>query len=308
MGSGEFSIPSMEALVSNSDYELVAVYTQPDKGAGRGQKLTPSPVKRLALAHGLLLQQPVTLKDGEAKQQMQSMEPDIAVVAAYGKIIPADILSLPRHGFINIHPSLLPKYRGPTPVSSAILNGEDITGVSLMLLDEGMDSGPVFRQREVEIMDDDTCGSLSARLADIGAEMLVEIMPLWMEGRIKPQAQDAGRATYTTVIKREDGKIDWRRSAVELWRQVRAYQPWPGCYTSWGGKNLKILEAKPLTCLKTHQPGKVIILEGTREAEVCVECASGLLCLQRLQLEGKKSLTSAEFVRGQREFVGSILL
>lgn len=308
MGTGEFSIPSLESLVSNSDIELAAVYTQPDKGAGRGQKLTPSPVKRIAQLHALTLLQPETLKNEGVKQQMQALASDVVIVADYGKIIPGDILALPAYGFINVHPSLLPRYRGPTPVPSAILNGEGITGVSIMLLDRGMDSGPVFKQRELGIMDDDTSSTLSARLASAGAEMLIEILPLWMAGKIKPQPQDDSLATYTRVINREDGKIDWNRSAVDLWRQVRAYQPWPGCYTSWRGKNLKISQAKPLTNLKTDRPGKVIALEGTGKIEVCVECAQGVLCMQRLQLEGKKELQAEEFMRGQRDFIGSILL
>jgi len=225
------------------------------------------------------------------------------VVSAYGKIIPEIILNIPAYGCINIHPSLLPKYRGATPIPSAILNGDKTTGVSIMLLDTGMDTGPVFSQREAPVYDEDNAVSLSERLSDISARMLMEVLPLWLAGKIKPRPQDESSATYTKVISKEDGRIDWNLSAVEIWRRVRAYQPWPGCFTDWNGKNLKIIKAVPFESASTV-PGRIVSLESGTTAAAGIECGTGVLGIIRLQLEGKKEMAVDEFIRGQHDFIG----
>lgn len=307
MGTPEFSVPSLESLINNS-YKVVAVYTQPDKKAGRGQKITSSPVKELALSHGLQVVQPEKLKDSDAVKQVANFAPDIIVVAAFGHILPPEILALPKYGCINVHPSLLPKYRGSSPIASAILQGEEVTGVTIILLDKGLDSGPILSQRSVSISTDDTAGSLASKLAQVGAELLMETLPLWLEGKIKPQPQDEAQASYTKVIAKGDGEIDWHLTALELWRRVRAFDPWPGCHTWWRDKRLKIFEVVPLPGTKCGETGKVVTLPHSTPATVGVETRDGVLGLIRVQLEGKREMTVEEFVRGHRDFVGSLLL
>ncbi len=307
MGTPEFAVASLQALLECDSIEIVAVYTQPDKEAGRGRKIGMSAVKEFALEKGLQIMQPATLKSEEAAAEMKRFSPNVTVVSAYGKIIPENILSIPPFGCLNIHPSMLPKYRGATPIPSAILNGDKTTGVSVMLLDQGMDTGPVFRQCEEEILDVDTAETLSARLAQAGARVLMEVLLPWLEGKIQPVPQDDSKATYTSIISKEDGQADWRHSAVEIWRKVRAYQPWPGCYTSWKGKNLKIAAAVPLD-IKGDKPGAIILIKDIDSpARVGISCGSGVLGLLRVQIEGKKEMSAEEFMRGQPNFAGSKL-
>ena len=307
MGTPEFAVPILAALIKQP-YNVIAVYTQPDKQAGRGQKLGASPVKELALHSNITVIQPPSLKTPEEVAKMKELAPDVVVVAAYGKIIPQGILSVPQHGFLNVHPSLLPQYRGATPIPSAILNGDTVTGMTIMLLDAGMDSGAIFKQREVSVTAEDTTGSLSARLAAVGTELLLEVLPLWLEGSIKPQPQQHDQATYTRTITKDDGRIDWQQSAVEVDRKIRAYNPWPGCYTYWRGKNLKIIQAIPVLGETSGIPGNVIALPGSPGVVLGVECGKDILGLLRIQMEGKREISAQEFVRGQREFMGSVLL
>jgi methionyl-tRNA formyltransferase len=306
MGTPDFAVPCLKALL-DGQYDIVAVYTQPDRRAGRGQKLVAPPVKELACAHSIQVLQPESLKDDAAAEYMEGLAPDVIVVAAYGRLIPQRILSVPGYGCVNIHPSLLPRHRGPSPVATAILDGDEKTGVTIMLLDAGMDSGPVLSWQEVAIEDTDTTGSLTAKLAGLGAQLLSETLPGWISGSIKPVPQDKSRATITRILTKLDGEIDWQLSAVQQWRQVRAFQPWPGTFTKWQGKQLKIVEAVPLQPEKRGQPGKVIALTGQSAAPVGVECGEGILGLLRVQLEGKKEVSAEEFIRGQRDFAGSIL-
>jgi methionyl-tRNA formyltransferase len=302
MGTPDFSLASLEMLAESESLEIIAVYTQPDREAGRGQKIVESPVKKYAMSRGLRIMQPESLKNADAVSQMKALSPDVAVVSAYGKIIPENILAVPPRGCLNIHPSLLPKYRGATPIPSAILNGETVTGISVMLLDPGMDTGPVLKQREEAISNDDTSETLSERLAKAGAELLMDVLPPWLEGKIIPVPQDDSQATYTKVISKEDGKIDWNTGAIDIWRRIRAFQPWPGCFTTWAGRNLKIAGALPLD-MPSSEPGKVIPVEGP--VSVGIECGRGVLGLTRVQLEGKKQMSVEEFIRGQGDFVGS---
>jgi len=307
MGTPPFSVPALSALL-DLNLDIAAVYTQPDKQAGRGQKMVFSAVKEFALSHGLNVLQPVTLKNEEAIEQIKALNPDVAVVAAYGKIIPENILNIPRLGFLNIHPSLLPRHRGATPIPSAILQGDRVTGVSIMLLDAGMDSGPVFKQCEMPVADNDTAGTLSDKLADRGAELLTEVLPLWIDGKIKPQPQDDSQATYTSMLNKEDGKLDWNMDAQEIWRKVRAFQPWPGCFTTWKGKNMKITGITPVKWDKPVEAGEIISLPPATGHIAGIGCGKGVLALDRLQMEGKKEMPVEEFVRGQRDFIGSRLL
>jgi methionyl-tRNA formyltransferase len=307
MGTPEFAVASLEVLI-NSAYEVVAVYTQPDKEAGRGRHIISSPVKELALYRGLEVMQPETLKDGSVVAHIASLKPDLIVVAAYGRIIPSEILNMPEFGCLNVHPSLLPYYRGSSPIATAILQGDEVTGVTIMLLDKGMDTGPILAQKSVSISVEDTTGSLTVRLAQVGAQLLVEALPQWLEGKITPQPQDEGRASYTKIISKEDGELDWHLTALELWRRVRAFDPWPGCYTWWQGKRLKVNETIPLAGGKPEETGKVVALPQGAKAPVGVVTRDGILGLIRVQLEGKRVTSAEEFVRGQRDFVGSSLL
>jgi methionyl-tRNA formyltransferase len=306
MGTPEFSVPPLEYLIK-SEYQVVGVYTQPDKPTGRGRTLEQLPVKRVALQHGLELFQPVKLRNPDEVARLAALKPDLILVAAFGQILPQSVLDIPKFGCLNIHPSLLPEYRGATPILAAILAGDKETGVTIMLMDAGMDTGPIISQIIVGIEPDDTTESLTTRLAQAGVRLLGEALPLWFEGSLKPQPQDGSKATYTKPVTKDDGTIDWQMSAVEISRRIRAFHPWPGCYTWWQGKLLKVLEAVALHKEGSLTPGKVVDLASGQPAVVGVETGDGILGLLRIQLEGKRALTASEFLLGQRAFVGSTL-
>lgn len=305
MGTPAFAVPVLSALVE-AGQEVVAVYTRPDRPAGRGRRQIAPPVKRFAEERGLRVLQPATLKPSSVRQELASLSPDIAVVAAYGRLIPSETLSLPRLGFLNVHPSMLPRYRGPSPVSAAILNGDDVTGVTIIKLDEGMDSGPIVASRETHIGPDETAEALTARLFELGAALLVDVLPRWARGEIEAQPQEHSKATVTRLLSKEDGEIDWRLDAAQIARQVRAYQPWPGSFTHWHGKLLKIIGARAVgyTGSAAASPGRVVALPDGRLAAVAVE---GALVLDSLQLEGRRAVSAKEFAQGHRDFVGSSL-
>lgn len=304
MGTPDFAVPSLEALIESA-YKIAAVYTQPDRESGRGRHLVASPVKQVAVSRGIRVMQPESLKGEGALEALASLAPELIVVVAYGQILPRAVLSLAKFGCVNIHPSLLPKYRGSSPIASAILQGEDVTGVTIMLLDIGMDTGPILKQTKVPISAEDTTGSLTAKLAQIGARLLLETLPGWLGGSLKPQPQDEAQATYTRQITKEDGEIDWQLSALELWRRVRAFDPWPGCYTRWKDKRLKIIQTVPVDGEKAGEVGKVIALPQPSLAPVGVVTGDGVLGLLRVQLEGKKEMSAMEFLLGQSDFLGS---
>ena len=306
MGTPEFSVPALEYLV-RSEYKVVGVYTRPDRPTGRGRTLEQSPVKKAALGYGLEVFQPVKLKDSGEVQRLAALKPDLILVTAFGQILPRSILDIPPFGCLNVHPSLLPRYRGATPIPSAILGGDKETGVTIMLMDKGMDTGPIVSQIIVGIEPQDTTGSLSKRLAQAGVRLLAETLPLWFDGSLKLQPQDGSQATYTAPITKENGVINWQMPAGDISRRVRAFCPWPGCYTWWQGKLLKILEAVALPGERDLSPGKVIALAPGQPAVVGVETGGGILGLLCVQLEGKRALTAAEFLLGQRTFVGSTL-
>jgi methionyl-tRNA formyltransferase len=282
---------------------VVAVYTKKDKLAGRGRALSFSAVKKEALALGLTVVQPGNLRKPEAVAELASFAPDVIVVAAFGQILPPEVLRLPKYGCINIHPSLLPLHRGAAPVMSAILAGDKWGGVSIMQMDEGLDTGPILARAQVLVRDDDTTSSLSDRLSLVSAHMLADVLPRLERGDIQPQPQDNRLVSYFKPIEKEVGEIDWHLPAVELWQQVRAYQPWPGSFTRFNGKVLKILESWPVECQTPNEVGRVVAL-----GKGCgVVTGSGILELRRIQIEGKQAMSAADFLRGQRGFVGSML-
>jgi len=307
MGTPGFAVPILESLIQSS-YDVVAVYTQPDKPAGRGKLLVSPPTKELAMKHKIPVIQPNTLKSAGVVQELASFQPELIVVAAFGYILPREVLSLPEFGCLNVHPSLLPKHRGPSPVADTLLCGDVFAGVTIMLMEEALDSGPILAQQKVDVSASDTAGSLTRKLASAGAELLVEVLPKWLEGGLKPKAQDEDRATYSKLIANKDGELDWHLTAVELWRRVRAFNPWPGCYTWWKGKRLKIHSATPLDDKAKGEIGKVVALPKSAPVRVGVVAGEGMLGLCQVQLEGKREMPADEFTRGQRDFIGSSLI
>ena len=303
MGTPAFAVSALDAL-ADAGHDIVGVYTQPDRRSGRGRRVSAPPVKQAAIERGLPVFQPASLRrDEAARRDLASLEPDLIVVAAYGLFLPAETLAVPPLGALNIHPSLLPKHRGPSPVATAILEGDDTTGVTVMQLDEGMDSGPIVAQMETDIGDEETAEELTSRLFDMGAGLLSDTIPLWQAGEISPKPQRESDATITSLLRREDGAIDWTGSADYIARQVRAYYPWPGTFTHWNGRQLKVHEASAVAVDGTGEPGTVVeVPEG-----VAVVAGEDALLLLRVQTEGRQATVITDFVRGYRDFVGSRL-
>jgi len=304
MGTPEFAVPALDALI-HSEIEIVGVFAQPDEPAGRGRSVVSPPVKKLALQHRLTVHQPPSLRGSCELDRLASLKPDVVIIAAYGKILPESFLRVPPFGCLNIHASLLPRHRGPSPIAAAILAGDEMTGVTIMIVTKVMDTGPILTQRRIPILPHDNTGSLAQKLSGLGADLLMETLPQWLDGKLVPQPQDNGKATYCKMIAKEDGLIDWHRPAVELWRRVRAFQPWPGGYTTWQGRTVKIIEAVPLPGEGT--PGRVVAMSHSSGAPVGVQTGEGVLGLVQVQLEGKRAMSAAEFIRGQRYFIGAQL-
>ncbi|HEX2979970.1 MAG TPA: methionyl-tRNA formyltransferase, partial [Anaerolineaceae bacterium] len=260
MGSPDFALPTLQALV-DGPYEVVGVVTQPDRPAGRGRVLTPPPVKLLAETLGIPVIQPNRLREPGVFEQLQAWDPDLIVVTAFGQILRANVLDLPRKGCINVHASLLPRWRGAAPIQAAILAGDEQSGATIMRMDPGVDTGPILTQRPEKISPEDTAASLGERLAKSGADLLVETLPAYLDGRIIPQAQDESGATYAPMLKKENGALDFQQSAVQLTRQIRAYYPWPGAYTLWEGLPLKVLKARAVDA-PADQPGTTLVWQG----------------------------------------------
>ena len=304
MGTPQFAVTILESLLQSS-YQVLAVYTQPDKAAGRGRPVVFAPVKKIALERRIPVIQPETFGSSEGVNGLAGLEPELIVVAAFGSILPQKVLSLPKFACLNVHASLLPRHRGPSPVANAILCGDELTGVTIMLMDAGLDTGPIVAQEKVGISFMDTAGSLTSKLADVGARLLLQTLPRWLEGELKPQAQDESQATCSKLITSEDAEIDWHLSALELWRMVRAYNPWPSCYTWCQGKRLKIHSALPLGDAGNEEIGEVIAL--AEQPGVGVVTRQGILGLCQVQLEGKREMRVSDFVCGKRDFIGSVL-
>lgn len=302
MGTPEFAVPSLAQLLSGG-HDIAGVFTQPDKPAGRGKHLHEPPVKALALEHGIPIHQPAKIKSNdEVRAILETISPDACVVVAYGKILPAWMLAIPRLGCINVHASLLPKYRGAAPINWAIANGERETGVTIMQMDVGMDTGPMLAQRSIPIGGDETAPQLSARLAQLGAELLSETLPRIERGEIAPLVQGDSEATYAPLLKREDGLIDWRMSASEIANRVRSFQPWPGTYTNFRGARLTIWRGNEAPYRQdanvTSEPGTILNID---ESGITVVC-SGLstLLIEEVQIEGKRRVSAREFANGAR--------
>ena len=303
MGSPKFALPVLKNLI-DSQHDLVAIYTQPDKPAGRGNKMTSPAIKLFAEGLGFKVHQPSSLKDPKMLQEASQLNPDLIVVAAYGKLIPKELLLIPRYGCWNLHPSLLPKYRGPSPVVSAILDGKVTTGVTLMQMDEGLDTGPIISQEKIRIDINESVEKCTEKLFAIGADMLIKNLPDLISGTVISKPQINAFATTTKLVKKSDGLIDWHTSAEQIIRMERAYRPWPGIYTKWGNKIVKILEVKlhrlDQVC---ESPGKVEKVNDN----IIVQTGKGSLIVCKLQLEGKSQVSGIEFISGYPDFINSKL-
>ncbi|MBI2861867.1 MAG: methionyl-tRNA formyltransferase [Chloroflexi bacterium] len=312
MGTPAFALAPLRAFL-DAGFLVVGVVTQPDRPAGRGQRLAMSPVKQLALERGLPLLQPERLRFPEAQEAIRAWQPEVIVAAAYGQLIPDAILAIPPKGCLNLHPSLLPRWRGASPVPAAILHGDAETGVTVMLIDRGLDTGPILAQRSEPIREEDNALTLAERLSVRGAQLLVEVLPRWLRDEVTPQSQDQDKATYAPALSREQGLIDWRLSAAELWRRCRAFYPWPGCYTFWRGQMLKVLDVGLLPMASLEGPPGRVQLATIAEAagqpsEVLVVAAGeGALALRRVQLAGRRVVSGLDLVQGYPAIVGSIL-
>ena len=303
MGTPEFSVPALQALHQNG-YELAMVVTQPDRPRGRGRRITPSPVKQTALDLGYPVNQASSIKTVDFASQIQSFKPDFLVVVAYGKILPENVLALPRIGTINIHASLLPKLRGAAPIQWAVINGEAVTGVCSMLMDKGMDTGDVLLSAQEAIEPGDTAGTLHDRLAHRGAEVLIYTLKAYADNNIQPIPQDHDLATYAPMLTKDDGLINWNTSAKSLESFIRGVTPWPGAYTFWGDKRLKIFSSIPITADISEPPGTVLV--GFPD-ELRIATGNGVLSIREIQGASGKRLTIREFLRGHPIQPGTIL-
>jgi len=311
-GSPDFALPSLRALI-DSEHEVVAVVSQPDRPAGRGHTATAPPVKLLALEHRLDVRQPENVSEPDSVEALRALEPDVFVVAAYGQILRRRLLDVPKRSILNVHASLLPRWRGASPIAAAILNGDEVTGVTLMEMVRALDAGPMVTRVEVPISPHDTTGTLDPRLAEAGAALLAESLDAWVSGELVATPQDDSLATYAPQLTRADALLDWSLPAVDLWRRVRAFNPWPVAHTRWRGEELRIHEAWPVPHGGPEPPGTVLPA-ATLPAEAddpqttfAVATGDGALAVRRLQRPGKRALSGEEFLRGQRDFVGQRL-
>jgi methionyl-tRNA formyltransferase len=314
LGTPAFAVPSLRRL-ADEGHEIAAVYTQPDRPAGRGRHLTSPPLKAAALAMSLPVRQPDSLRDPSVLAELASLHPNVGIGVAYGQILRQEVLAIPPKGVLNVHPSLLPRHRGASPIPAAILSGDRETGATIILMDPGMDSGPILAQRSLPIEDQDTAGTLTDKLALLAAGLLVDTLSRWLRDEIVPQPQDHSLATKTPLLKKEHGAIDWSLPALQTWRQVRAYNPWPGAYTTLDGQVLHIWEAWALPG-EGAPPGTVVPLTEEQQAELpsqvdqgafTVQTGDGLLAVLSVQRQGRRRLAAAEFLRGARDFIGRTL-
>lgn len=303
MGTPEFALPGLKALLASPDFDLVAVFTQPDRPSGRHQKPQFSPVKQIAVQNKIPLYQPVKIRDYQ--DEIANLAPELIIVIAYGKIIPASILAIPQHGCVNVHGSLLPKYRGAACVNAPILNGDEKTGITIMLMDETMDTGPIIAQFEIPLTETSTFQTVHDDLAHLGGENLVPTLKAYLRQELIPQAQDDSQASYVSLIKKEMGKIDWQLSATQIERQIRAYHPWPGSFTyTKDNRLLKIHQAQVLlTDDEAMKPGQVFL----NNNNLAIKCGQNSLLILNLQLEGAKALSAKDFLSGHQEIIGQTL-
>ncbi|MCB9435973.1 MAG: methionyl-tRNA formyltransferase [Anaerolineales bacterium] len=306
MGTPEFAVPVLQALIDAPDFQVVGVVTQPDRPAGRGNKLRPSPVKELAVARQIEVFQPEKLRGEAVMEYLSAWQPDVHVVAAYGQILRQAVLDLPRYGSINVHASLLPRWRGAAPIQAAILGGDAETGITIMQMDAGLDTGPMLSKAAVPILPTDTGQTLHDKLAAVGGPLLVDTVRGFIAGKIQPQPQDEALSTYAPRIQKEDGQLDWSQSAVEIDRRVRAFDPWPGTFTAWDGQLLKILAGQIVAGGgKRVLPGQVSLKSGM--APLVIGTSEGLYAPTMLQMAGRKAMTAADVVNGFAQMDGVIL-
>ena len=298
-GTPEFAVPSLRRLAAEPGISVEGVITQPDRPRGRGQHVSGSPVKEAALAANLHVYQPETIKSDSAQEFLKRVAPDAVVIIAYGQIIPARLLTLPRIGWINLHASLLPRYRGAAPIHWAIANGETTTGLTTMQIDAGMDTGPTLLQHELEIGPDETSPELAARMSEIGAGLIVDSLLRLDRGEISPQPQDNGKASYAPILKKEDGRIDWTRTAPQIYNRMRGFAPWPGAYTTFRGQTCHVWGRPESSAAAEGRvtPGEIV--SSTKDVHVvCGE--KTCLRLESVQLEGRKRISAQEFANGAR--------
>ncbi|MBI5943442.1 MAG: methionyl-tRNA formyltransferase [Chloroflexi bacterium] len=301
MGSPEFALSTLSALAAAQQYHVVGVVTQPDRSSGRGRELKSPPVKTLALELNIPIMQPEKLRAPEAMEQLRSWAPDLIVVAAFGQILKKDVLDLPRYGCINVHASLLPRWRGAAPINAAILAGDEETGVTIMQMDAGLDTGPMLAMKSIRIKPDDTAGSVLTALSTLGADLLNETLPEYISGKLTARPQPAEGATYAPMLKKEDGLLDFTRPAVELERRVRAMNPWPGGWFDWNGHPLKVMRASTVSVEKGLVSGSRLIVQG----RPAVMTADGALILDEVQPAGRKIMPGKSFLAGVKNWEAS---
>ncbi len=294
MGTPEFAVPSLEALL-NSDDEVVGVVTQPDRPKGRGQTLAVSPVKELALRRQIPILQPTKIKDPDFLAALRGWDSDVIVVAAFGRILPPSILSLPRNGCVNVHGSLLPRYRGAAPIQWAIINGEPETGITTMLMDEGMDTGAILLQERMAIEPQDTAGSLSVRMAALGGRLLIETLKRLKAGTVMPRRQDDSQATLAPILKKEDGLVDWSSPARALANRIRGLTPWPGAYTFLHGDRWALWKAAPLSEPASAAPGTIVTVS---KQALHIATGDGLLMVTELQVANSRRMAVSQYLAG----------
>ena len=303
MGSPDFALPSLRALAGRGGsgtrpYQVVGVVTQPDRASGRGRELKAPPVKALALDLSLPIIQPEKLRDPAALQQLRDWNPDLIVVSAFGQLLKPDVLDLPRFGCINVHASLLPRWRGAAPINAAILAGDEETGVTIMKMDAGLDTGPMLAQRSIRLTRDDTAGSVFERLSTLGADLLLATLPDYLTGKLTPTPQPAEAVTYAPMLKKEDGRLDFTRPAAELERRVRAMNPWPGAWFEYNGEPLKVMRASVNGGKRAASGSRLIV-----ERRPAVMCGEDFLVLEEVQPAGKKVMPGKVFLAGRRKWV-----
>lgn len=295
MGTPDFAVPVLECILNDERLDLKAVITQPDKKTGRKKNITPPPAKIYAQKANLTVLQPEKIKDPHFIEQLKNIKPDLIIVAAYRQILPKEIIEMPKYGCINIHASLLPKYRGASPIQTAILNGDEETGVTIMKMDSGLDTGDIISQEKTKIENGDTAQDLHDKLSKIGAKLLIKTLPDYLSGKIKPCAQDDSKATITKILNKKDGEIDFNESAKNIVLKLRAFTPWPGIYTFFKDKKLKILKLKIEDQINPLVPiGKFYETEN----KLMVNCKNRALVLETVQLEGKQKISGREFING----------
>ena len=291
IGAGEIGVPTLQALL-NSDHQVVGVVTQPDKPVGREQQIEPPPIKKAIAGIAVPILQPARVKDAEAIEEIRSLKPDVIVVMAYGQILPRDVLEIPKVACLNLHASLLPRWRGAAPIQAAIAAGDRETGITVMYMDEGLDTGDILLQRKIEILPADTGGLLHERLAQIAPEALFQSLHQLAAGNAPRLPQDGARATYAPKLKREHGRIDWSQPAEVIERKIRAFDPWPGAFMKLDGRNLKIFSASVIDL--AGKPGEIL----RSDNKLVIAAGKRALSLGEVQLEGKRRMSAAEFLRG----------